>query len=403
MSGYEEDAHAHHGHPGAPLAFLVLALFAGIFARTLLPKKLPYTVWLLGLGVVAGVVWDHEDAKTAHLGKVERMVRSWDVVDPHLILYGFLPALAGAGQARERPTSSSTRFGGFLDERSSLGAPSERGCVLWNARARHAHVEATSHRPCPAQVLIFESAFNTDFHTLFNELGQILVLAVPGVVLGTAATACCARAIYLDGAGAPRLPWAFVVSGGLRVCGATFGPTPPAPDVPAAKAAFVKWMKVQTGCAAISAYFLLYMQPVALEPLACLCLLAASAITAAAGHHTARCGDDALSTMYQLYALCCTVLIFVLTYAVMMPCFKAFVDHRPRRRVPARRARPRDPPPAQTTAAGCSATTTSWRPSSAWSTGWSPSRRRRPSTPTARPSTRSWTRRRPRRRRPKGP
>ncbi|KAH8049727.1 potassium:proton antiporter [Aureococcus anophagefferens] len=129
MSGYEEDAHAHHGHPGAPLAFLVLALFAGIFARTLLPKKLPYTVWLLGLGVVAGVVWDHEDAKTAHLGKVERMV------------------------------------------------------------------------------LIFESAFNTDFHTLFNELGQILVLAVPGVVLGTAATACCARAIYLDGAGAPRLPW----------------------------------------------------------------------------------------------------------------------------------------------------------------------------------------------------
>ncbi|KAH8097133.1 potassium:proton antiporter [Aureococcus anophagefferens] len=74
MSGYEEDAHAHHGHPGAPLAFLVLALFAGIFARTLLPKKLPYTVWLLGLGVVAGVVWDHEDAKTAHLGKVERML-----------------------------------------------------------------------------------------------------------------------------------------------------------------------------------------------------------------------------------------------------------------------------------------------------------------------------------------
>ena len=201
MSGYEEDAHAHHGHPGAPLAFLVLALFAGIFARTLLPKKLPYTVWLLGLGVVAGVVWDHEDAKTAHLGKVERMVRSWDVVDPHLILYGFLPALAGAGQARERPNSV------FRSFRRMFGAPSKRGCVLWNARARHTHVEATSHRPRPAQVLIFESAFNTDFHTLFNELGQILVLAVPGVALGTAATACCARAIYLDGAGDPRLPW----------------------------------------------------------------------------------------------------------------------------------------------------------------------------------------------------
>jgi hypothetical protein len=122
MSGYEEDAHAHHGHPGAPLAFLVLALFAGIFARTLLPKKLPYTVWLLGLGVVAGVVWDHEDAKTAHLGKVERMVRSWDVVDPHLILYGFLPALAGAGKARERPDSCSARFGGCLERPRSADA-----------------------------------------------------------------------------------------------------------------------------------------------------------------------------------------------------------------------------------------------------------------------------------------
>ncbi|KAK7236292.1 hypothetical protein SO694_0006115 [Aureococcus anophagefferens] len=36
----------------------------------------------------------------------------------------------------------STRFGRFLDERSSLGTVSKRGCVSRNARARNTHVEA---------------------------------------------------------------------------------------------------------------------------------------------------------------------------------------------------------------------------------------------------------------------
>ena len=46
--------------------------------------------------------------------------------------------------------SFSTRFGSFLDGRSSLGTVSTRGCFFRNARARNTHVEATLNHPCPA-------------------------------------------------------------------------------------------------------------------------------------------------------------------------------------------------------------------------------------------------------------
>ena len=38
-----------------------------------------------------------------------------------------------------------------MDERSSLGTVSKRGCVFRNARARNTHVEATSNHSCAAQ------------------------------------------------------------------------------------------------------------------------------------------------------------------------------------------------------------------------------------------------------------
>ena len=39
-----------------------------------------------------------------------------------------------------------------MDERSSLGTVSKRGCFFRNARARNTHVEATFNHPCAAQV-----------------------------------------------------------------------------------------------------------------------------------------------------------------------------------------------------------------------------------------------------------
>ena len=46
--------------------------------------------------------------------------------------------------------SISTRFGSFLDERSSLGANSKRGCFLLGHRFENTHVEETLNHPFPA-------------------------------------------------------------------------------------------------------------------------------------------------------------------------------------------------------------------------------------------------------------
>ena len=49
--------------------------------------------------------------------------------------------------------SFSTRFGSFLDERSSLGTSSKRGCFLLGNRFENTHVEATLNHPFPALIL----------------------------------------------------------------------------------------------------------------------------------------------------------------------------------------------------------------------------------------------------------
>ncbi|KAH8077164.1 potassium:proton antiporter [Aureococcus anophagefferens] len=132
--GHDDDGSAHANH-AAPLILLVVALFFGVLAKTLLAKsKIPYTVLLLLAGVAVGWGVDYEgadDKKPLH-----RSVRAWDRVNPHLLMYLFLP------------------------------------------------------------VLIFESAFSVDVHTLFRELFQVLTLAVPGVALSTALTACVARWLF---------------------------------------------------------------------------------------------------------------------------------------------------------------------------------------------------------------
>ena len=54
--------------------------------------------------------------------------------------------------ARLVSRSFSTRFGSFLDERSSLGANSKRGCFPLGNRFENTHVEATLNHPFPALV-----------------------------------------------------------------------------------------------------------------------------------------------------------------------------------------------------------------------------------------------------------
>ena len=113
MSAHEDDG-GSHGHVGAPIAFLVLALFCGILVRTLAPRRLPFTVWLLVLGGCFAMVFDYDRDGGSWLlfrdgggppTAMERLVRSWDTIDPHLLLYVFLPVLIFES-ARVSPGSS---------------------------------------------------------------------------------------------------------------------------------------------------------------------------------------------------------------------------------------------------------------------------------------------------------
>jgi hypothetical protein len=62
-----------------------------------------------------------------------------------------------------------------LDERSSLGTVSKRGCFFRNAHARNTHVEAPLNHSCPAQVL---AATGYDFAVTWYENDGNMTFAV---------------------------------------------------------------------------------------------------------------------------------------------------------------------------------------------------------------------------------
>ena len=67
--------------------------------------------------------------------------------------------------------------------------------------------------------------------------------------------------------------------------------------VASTEATFKRWFRVQTGCAVVSCVFLVAVQPIHLAPLACVSLVGASFITAAAGYQTTRCSKGELVVM----------------------------------------------------------------------------------------------------------
>ncbi len=116
-----------HEGGGSVLPFVVLALALGAAIRHCLRKtRLPYTVALLLLGLLLGLLnrfhWLHEN--WPELGQ---SLQAASVIDPHLILFVFLPTL------------------------------------------------------------IFESAFSLDTHIFRRCLSQVFLLAVPGLLLSTVA------------------------------------------------------------------------------------------------------------------------------------------------------------------------------------------------------------------------
>jgi len=128
--GAPEEAHAggdaaahdghHNNHAYNALLFLFVMLAIGAFCRTVLAgTKVPYTVALMLIGLAIGGV-----SYACDLGYLSNSIDQWQSIDPHLLLFAFLPGL------------------------------------------------------------IFESAFSLEWHTLRKCISQVTLLATVGVVIG---------------------------------------------------------------------------------------------------------------------------------------------------------------------------------------------------------------------------
>ena len=111
---------------------IIAALFIGAVTRHVLKhSKLPYTVALLIIGLAIGLFDRYVQSDQANT-PINQAMDLLSLLDPHLILFVFLP------------------------------------------------------------ILIFESAFSVEVHLFRRIFGQIAVLAVPGLIVSTLATACFA-------------------------------------------------------------------------------------------------------------------------------------------------------------------------------------------------------------------
>ncbi len=161
-----EEAHAKHaegehsggGHGGLePLLFIIIALLIGAAVRHFLRNiPLPFTVLLLligiGLGVMAG-----EGIFDGALESFKIGIHWAGNIDPHLILYVFLP------------------------------------------------------------ILIFEAAFALDVHVFKKSLGNAVILAVPGIVVALVLTAALVMATEMLGIGFSGWNWAYALMFGAVV------------------------------------------------------------------------------------------------------------------------------------------------------------------------------------------
>lgn len=162
-----EEDHGENGHKGnmSPLFFLIIALIIGAGTRHFLKKSpLPYTVSLLVIGLGLGAL-----SRLGYFGEWNIIGLSLDAsfiteavswagkIDPHLILYVFLPTL------------------------------------------------------------IFEAAFAMDVHTFKKTSANAFILAVPGIIVAIALSALIIIGIKMAGIGFNNWTWALALLFGTVV------------------------------------------------------------------------------------------------------------------------------------------------------------------------------------------
>lgn len=171
VTGHEQEVvqqqeHAEeHGSNLSPLFFVILALIIGAATRQGLRKSpLPFTVGLLligiGLGVAARIGWfDTWSVGPVHINVkfLSNAVEWAGNIDPHVILFVFLPTL------------------------------------------------------------IFEAAFAMDVHTFKKSVGNASILAIPGILVAMVLTAALAIGLNLAGIGLSGWGWPIALMFGAVV------------------------------------------------------------------------------------------------------------------------------------------------------------------------------------------
>jgi len=154
-----EEEHAEEHTDVSPLLFIVFALLVGAATRHFLSKiGLPFTVILLLIGIVMGLLgrntFFHEFdifGATLDLGIIDQSINWAAHLNPHLILYIFLP------------------------------------------------------------ILIFEAAFAMDVHVFKKTFTNSVLLAVPGILIAIFLTAAVIWVIVSYGFGLETWPWEIVL------------------------------------------------------------------------------------------------------------------------------------------------------------------------------------------------
>jgi len=143
-----EAENTSHESNMAPLFFIIITLVIGAATRHFLKKTpLPYTVLLLLFGIMLGALARFQLFDIVYLQYLGHSVSWAGNIDPHVILFVFLP------------------------------------------------------------ILIFEAAFAMDVHTFKHSFGNALILAVPGILLAMGLTAVIVMALHYWGIGFVGWEW----------------------------------------------------------------------------------------------------------------------------------------------------------------------------------------------------
>jgi NhaP-type Na+/H+ or K+/H+ antiporter/CRP-like cAMP-binding protein len=161
----EADNEVHHTGDMSPLFFIILALFIGTGTRHFLRKSpLPFTITLFVIGLVLGIANRMGLFGALTLGSMElnlgflgQAVNWAGNIDPHIILFVFLPTL------------------------------------------------------------LFEAAFALDIHTFKKSVGNAFLMAVPGIIIALILTGATVMGIKAIGLGLEYWTWPVALMFGVIV------------------------------------------------------------------------------------------------------------------------------------------------------------------------------------------